>query len=88
MVRFLLVKSHKIYGISGNLLKSVKSLEIGEIRVNSKSVHPFWGVGDPLIMSCFAVNNKCLETPAKLDKIKIISKFGVYTFISMAVIDV
>ena len=47
MVAFLLVKSHEIYEISGNLSKSVKFLEI---RVNSTDFEirrPFWGVGDP-----------------------------------------
>ena len=51
MVGFLLVKSHEIYEISRNLLKSVKSLEINEIRVNSTDFEirtPFCGVGDPL----------------------------------------
>ena len=54
MVRFLLVKAHEIYEILGNLLKSVKSFETSEIRVNSKilkSVHPVWGVGDPSIVA-------------------------------------
>ena len=51
MVRFLLVKSHKIYEISENLLKSVKSFEISEIKVNSTDFEirtPFWRAGDPL----------------------------------------
>ena len=56
MVRFLLVKSHEIYEI----LKSVKSLEISEIKVNSTDFEirtPFWGVGDPSVfvkISCLA----------------------------------
>ena len=57
MFGFLLVKSHDIYEISGNLLKSVKYLEISEIRVNSPDfkIHtPFGVVGDPSAMGIVA----------------------------------
>ena len=66
MVSFLLVKSHEIYEISGNLLKSVKSLEI---RINSTDFKIYTPFGELVTPQLCLESKFCYPTIINSQKI-------------------